>query len=68
MPEVQKLKFELTLDDANIILLALGKMPYETVESLVVDFKGQGESQLESPEQTPVVEPVEEVESSIITD
>lgn len=53
----QVLKFELTLDEANVILKALGQLPYEAVESLIPKLKEQGESQLKPAEE---VAPVEE--------
>ena len=41
------IKLELTVDEVNIILTSLGRMPYESVYTLVEKIKNEGESQLE---------------------
>lgn len=40
------LKFELTLDEANAILGALGKQPFEAVASIVNKIQQQAQPQL----------------------
>ena len=40
-------KFELTLDEANLILAALGKAPFEQVAGLINKLKEQATPQLE---------------------
>ena len=39
-------QFELTLDEANLILAALGKQPFEIVAPLIGKLKQQAEPQL----------------------
>lgn len=39
--------FELTLDEANLILAALGKAPFEQVAGLIGKMKEQAQPQLE---------------------
>lgn len=39
--------FELTLDEANLILAALGKAPFEQVAGLIGKLKDQAQPQLE---------------------
>ena len=40
------LKFELSLDETNLILSALGKAPYESVAGLINKFQQQARPQL----------------------
>jgi hypothetical protein len=40
-------QFELTLDEANLVLAALGKAPFEQVAALIGKIKQQAEPQLE---------------------
>lgn len=40
-------KFELTLDEANLILAALGKAPFDQVAGLINKIKEQATPQLE---------------------
>lgn len=47
------LKFELTLEEANIILASLGKMPYESVVGLVGKLQKQAAPQLAEQNQAP---------------
>jgi len=44
--EIYMLKFELTLEEANTILGALGKAPFETVASLINKLQQQAQPQL----------------------
>lgn len=39
-------QFELTLDEANLVLAALGKQPFEVVAPLIGKIKQQAEPQL----------------------
>lgn len=43
------LKFELTVEEANVVLAALGKMPYEQVVSVIVKIRDQAQAQLAPP-------------------
>ena len=40
------LKFELTLDEANLVLAALGKAPFEQVAGLINKMRDQAQPQL----------------------
>ena len=40
-------KFELTLDEANLVLAALGKAPFDQVANLIGKLKEQAQPQLE---------------------
>jgi hypothetical protein len=40
------LKFELTLDEANLVLAALGKAPFEQVAGLIGKMREQAQPQL----------------------
>lgn len=40
------LKFELTLDEANLVLGSLGKAPFETVANLINKLQQQAQPQL----------------------
>lgn len=48
------LKFELTLDEANLVLAALGKAPFEQVAGLITKMRDQAQPQLAGLEQTQV--------------
>jgi hypothetical protein len=52
------MKFDVTIEQANLILQALAKMPFEVVYQLVGDLQKQAESQIK--ESVPVVEVKEE--------
>jgi len=41
----------LTLNDVNLILAALGKLPYEAVADIVPKIKTQGQAQLTEPQE-----------------
>jgi hypothetical protein len=49
------LKFELTLEEINLIGTALGKLPFETVEALIVKLRAQASGQMVKRE-SPVAE------------
>ena len=38
--------FELTLEEANLVLGSLGKQPYDTVAALIMKIKQQAEPQI----------------------
>lgn len=40
-------QFELTLDEANVVLASLGKQPYEAVAGLIQKLRDQAQPQLE---------------------
>lgn len=44
---MENLKFNLTLEESNLILKALGDMPYVQVASLIQTIRQQAESQLQ---------------------
>ena len=48
------IKLELTLDEVNGVLQALGNMPYAQVVALVENIKNQAIPQVPAPETTPV--------------
>ena len=43
------MKLELTLEEANLVMVALGKLPYEAVFQLVEKIKAQAQEQLSQP-------------------
>lgn len=47
------LKFELSLEEANIILASLGKMPYESVAGLIAKLQKQAAPQLAEQNESP---------------
>jgi hypothetical protein len=40
------LKFELTIEEANVILASLGRQPYETVAAIISKIQQQAQPQL----------------------
>ena len=48
IPENTLLRFELTVENTNLILLALGRLPYEQVYKLVDDMQRQATVQLQN--------------------
>ena len=46
------LKFELSIEETNIVMTALGRMPYESVFNLVQKFQQQATPQLQNQPQT----------------
>lgn len=46
------IKLELSLDQLNLIMLALSKMPYETVYSLIPIINEQAQKQLKNEART----------------
>jgi hypothetical protein len=53
------MNFELTLDEANIVLAALSKLPYEHSAGLIQKMQQQAQPQLPAQEQ-PAQEPTAE--------
>jgi hypothetical protein len=51
------IKLELTLDETNAVLQALGNMPYAQVVALVENIKNQAIPQVPAPETAPVSVP-----------
>ncbi|UII24677.1 hypothetical protein LVD15_15285 [Fulvivirga maritima] len=45
---MEKLNLEVTLEEANVILAALGQQPYLKVVDLIRKIQGQGAAQLRS--------------------
>lgn len=50
------IKLELTVEETNIVLASLGRMPYESVYLVVEKIKKQGESQI-AEQQTDLLTP-----------
>jgi hypothetical protein len=48
------IKIELTLDETNAVLQALGNMPYAQVVALVENIKNQAIPQVPAPETAPM--------------
>lgn len=44
------LKFEFTVEQTNVILAALGRMPYEAVAGLIAEMQKQAQSQISNTE------------------
>jgi hypothetical protein len=42
--------FEFTIEELNVIMASLGRMPYESVFQLVEKIRAQAASQLQQPE------------------
>lgn len=53
--------FELTLDEANLVLAALGKAPFEQVAGLIGKLKEQAQPQLERVQAEQAAAPVTDV-------
>lgn len=49
--QTQTIQLNLTIDQANLVLKALGRMPYEDVFQLVGEIQQQASRQLDAPEQ-----------------
>lgn len=47
---MERLRFEMTVDQANTVLEALGAMPYVRVHRLVAQIQAQAKAQLEAPD------------------
>ena len=45
------MKFELTVEEANLVLTALGRMPYESVFQLINNMQQQAQNQIDKPEE-----------------
>lgn len=41
-------KFEMTVDQANIVFAALSRMPYESVVALITELQKQAQAQVEA--------------------
>jgi hypothetical protein len=48
---MNNIKFDLTIDEANLVLMALAKQPFEQVAGLMNKLQGQAREQL--PQQAP---------------
>lgn len=59
-----RLNILLTVDEANLVLGALGKLQAELVIDLILNIKGQAEAQMPPPVVEAVPEPVKEPEES----
>jgi hypothetical protein len=55
MNGVTMLNFELTLDEANLVLAALGKAPFDQVAGLIGKMREQAQPQLAELEQAQAV-------------
>lgn len=45
------IKFEVTVEEANLILTALGRLPFEAVATLIPKIQKQGQEQMQQDEQ-----------------
>ena len=61
------LKFELTLDEANMVLSALGKAPFEAVAGLINKLQQQAQPQLPALEAATKAA-AEAADPSVVTD
>ena len=61
------LKFELTLDEANMVLSALGKAPFEAVAGLITKLQQQAQPQLPALEAAMAAEKAA-ADPSVVTD
>ena len=48
----QKIKFDLTIDEANLVLASLAKMPFEQVFNLIGKLKQQADEQMNNTPRT----------------
>jgi hypothetical protein len=46
---VNNLKFEVSMEEANLLIAALAKQPFETVAGLIQKLQGQAQSQMQPP-------------------
>lgn len=53
---MQDLEFKLTLEETNLILEALGQMPFVRVHQLIAKLQQQARAQLPAPPDTPAFE------------
>ena len=45
------MNFEVTIDEANVIVAALAKQPFEAVAALIQKLQAQGKAQIEQPKE-----------------
>jgi hypothetical protein len=50
---MEKMKLEFTIDQVNIILTSLGRMPYESVFTLIADVQTQAQAQIAQKQNAP---------------
>lgn len=50
---MDKVTLNLSIENLNIVMAALARMPYEAVFSLIEDLKNQINAQLQPPQQPP---------------
>jgi hypothetical protein len=50
---MQKIKLELTIDETNLVLQALGNMPYQQVFQIINEIQQQASQQLNQADQHP---------------
>jgi hypothetical protein len=53
---MQELQFNLTLDETNLILEALGEMPFARVHQLIAKMQQQAHAQLQATQNTTALE------------
>lgn len=61
MSLIQELNFKLTVDEVNILLQALGNMPYVKVFKVIGKIQAQGGPQLNEVTQNGESEPLKEI-------
>ena len=57
---MKKINLKFSVEECNLLLEALGKMPYEKVFSLVTSLQQQAAEQLNRADEAPVSSPMEE--------
>jgi len=50
------LKFEVSMEEGNLLIAALAKQPFETVAGLIQKLQSQAQAQLAPPAETPKAE------------
>ena len=61
---MQEITLKFSLEECNLLLKALAKMPYEKVFSLVTKFQSQASRQINGANETQVEAPVDEESES----
>ena len=65
---MEELKIVLSLDEVNLVLNALGEMPFKSVSQMIQKIIGQAESQLKANEtkQQALAQPQAQTQQSIV--
>lgn len=65
---MEKLKIEITVEEANIVLAALGQQPYVKVADLIQKIQRQGADQLQKGSPDVMPELKEKAKRSLVTE